>query len=65
MYVLRSTNEPPWHYAMSPRMQRLAIRQAGLFVAGSCLLVAIGVGSYVLHWTVNTGSELVWFHFSW
>eukprot|EP00903_Cladosiphon_okamuranus_P006432 g6293.t1 len=56
VYVLRGTNEPPWHYAMSPRMQRLAIRQAGLFVAGSCVLVAIGVGSYVLHWTVDTGS---------
>eukprot|EP00752_Nemacystus_decipiens_P014344 g12761.t1 len=56
VYVLRSTNEPPWHYTMSPRMQRLAIRQAGSFVAGSCLVVAICVASYVLHWTVNTGS---------
>ncbi|CAM9145677.1 unnamed protein product, partial [Scytosiphon promiscuus] len=56
VYVLRGTNEPPWHYAMSPLMQRMAIRQAGLFVAGSCALVVVGLGSYVAHWTVNTGS---------
>ncbi|CAM9608267.1 unnamed protein product, partial [Hapterophycus canaliculatus] len=56
MYVLRGTNEPPWHYAMSPLMQKVAIRQAGLFVAGSCALVAIGLGSYIIHWTVNTNS---------
>lgn len=57
MYVLRGTNEPPWHYAMSPLMQRLAIRQAGLLVAGSCALLVVGLGSYVSHWAVDTGSE--------
>ncbi|CAM9882608.1 unnamed protein product, partial [Ectocarpus fasciculatus] len=56
VYVLRNTDEPPWHYTMSPRMQRLAIRQATLLLAGSCLLVAIGAGSYVLCLMVDTES---------
>ncbi|CAB1117427.1 unnamed protein product [Ectocarpus sp. CCAP 1310/34] len=56
VYVLRNTDEPPWHYTMSPKMQRLAIRQATLLFAGSCLLVAIGAGSYILCLTVDTES---------
>ncbi|CAM9371971.1 unnamed protein product [Pylaiella littoralis] len=56
VYVLRNTSDPPWHYTMSPLMERLAIRQAGLLVAVSCLLVAVGTASYLFHWTVNTES---------
>ncbi|CBJ27425.1 conserved unknown protein [Ectocarpus siliculosus] len=56
VYVLRNTDEPPWHYTMPPKMQRLAIRQATLLFAGSCLLVAIGAGSYILCLTVDTES---------
>ncbi|CAM9832707.1 unnamed protein product, partial [Ectocarpus sp. 13 AM-2016] len=56
VHVLRNTDEPPWHYTMSPKMQRLAIRQATLLFAGSCLLVAISAGSYILCLTVDTES---------
>lgn len=62
VYVLAG-REPPWHYAMSPLMQRLALRQACLFVACACLLLVVGAGSYVWHWTVDTEGELRRFFF--
>ena len=50
-------NETPWHYTMSPLMARVALRQGGAFVAGSCLLVALCGVSYVVHQAVDTAGD--------